>query len=102
MIESGGIPPRRTPIIARNVTKRPVRQKYGLRLAAAAVIGVMALGLWQLTDHKVSATSSSPTTTPSATPTLTTPSVTPTTSSTTPTPTTSSTTPTPTTKTGSS
>jgi len=73
MIESGGIPPRRTPIIARNVTKRPVRQKYGLRLAAAAVIGVMALGLWQLTDHKVSATSSSPTTTSSTTPTPTTP-----------------------------
>jgi len=99
-IESGGIPPRGTPIIARNVTKRPTRQKYGLRLAAAVIIGVMALGLWQLTDHKVSVSSSSSTTTSSATPTPTTSSATPTvTSSATPT---TAPTPTPTVKTGSS
>src|SRR6266480_2454901 len=40
-IESGGTPPRGTPIITRNVTKRPTRQKYGLRLVAAFAIGVM-------------------------------------------------------------
>ncbi len=105
-LESGGIPPRGTPIITRNVTKRPTRRKYGLRLVAAALIGVMALGLWQLTDHKVTASSSSSTTTPSVTPTPTTSSVTPTTSAATPTtasatPTTAPT-PTPTAKTGSS
>jgi ferredoxin-NADP reductase len=108
-IESGGIPPRGTRIITRTVTTRPTRQKYGLRLVAAAIIAVMALGLWQLTDHKVSATSSSSITTPTpstspVTPTPTTSSATPTTSSATPTPTKSATTPTPTptTKTGSS
>ena len=99
-IESGGIPPRGTPIITRNVTKRPTRQKYGLRLVAAVLIGVMALGLWQLTDHKVSASSSSSTATPTATPTTSSATST-TTSSATPTATTAPT-PTPTVKTGSS
>jgi ferredoxin-NADP reductase len=107
-IESGGIPPRGTSIITRNVTRKPTRQKYALRLVAACLVGVMALGLWQLTDHKVSASLS--TSAPAATPTVTTPTVTTpaatstvTTASATPTavPTTAPT-PTPTTKTGSS
>ena len=113
-IELGGIPPRGTPIIERSATGRSTRQKYGLRLAAAALIGFMTLGLWQLTDHKVTA-SSSATTTSSATPTVaptatltsgssaTTPTTTTTTSSATPTPTaTTAPTPTPTAKTTSS
>lgn len=112
MIKSGGIPPRGTPIIMRNVTRKSTRQKYGLRLVAACIVGVMALGLWQLTDHKVSASVTSSTS--AATPTVTTPAITPTVKTpaatstvTTPaaTPTaapTTAPTPTPTTKTGSS
>lgn len=95
-IESGGIPPRGIPIITRSVTRRPTRQKYGLRLAAACAVGLMALGLWQLTDHKVSASISS--SAPAATPTVTTSTPTPkaTTSTTTPAATSTVTTPTPT------
>lgn len=67
-IESGGIPPRGTAVIGRSVTKKRAAQKYRLRVAAAVAVGIMTLGLWQLTDHNVSAASSSSTTT-SATPT---------------------------------
>ncbi len=115
-IESGGIPPRGTPLTTRSVAQKPTRQKYGLRLVATLAIGVMTLGLWQLTDHKVSASATSSTTTTTSTPTPTTavPTSTPTAAATkaatptavatkapTPTPTTAPT-PTPTAKTSSS
>ena len=115
-IESGGVPPRGAPIVRRDMTKKTSRQKYGLRLSAACLIGVMALGLWQLTDHKVSASVTSTSTTSTATPTATKSAVTPTATSptatatatsaavaATPTPVpTTAPTPTPTAKTGSS
>jgi ring-1,2-phenylacetyl-CoA epoxidase subunit PaaE len=112
-IESGGIPPRGTPVIGHNVTQRRARQKYGLRVAAAVVIGIMTVSLWQLTDHKASATTANSTSTPTTIPTVA-PTATPTaiatatttaTTTTAPTPTpipTQAPTPTPTTKTGSS
>jgi ferredoxin-NADP reductase len=109
-LESGGIPPRGTPVMGRSVTKKRTTQKYWLRLAAAVAIGVMTLSLWQLTDHKVSASSSSSTAsaaaTATATPTTSTATATPaatTTSAATATPTQAPTaTPTASTKTGSS
>jgi ferredoxin-NADP reductase len=70
-IESGGTPPRGTSVIGQSVTQRRSRQKYGLRVAAAFAIGIMTISLWQLTDHKASATTSNSTSTPTVVPTST-------------------------------
>jgi len=69
-IESGGPPPRGIPVTRHNVIQRRSRQKYGLRVAAAFAIGIMTISLWQLTDHKASATTSNSISTPTAIPTV--------------------------------
>ena len=81
-IESGGIPPRGTPLIGRTVTQKRARQKYGLRIATAVTISALTIGLWQLTDHKPIQAATSM----SATPTVTTPAATATPAGTTSTP----------------
>jgi len=58
VIETGGIPPRGTSAGTRTATRRRATQKYRLRLTAAVLTALLTAGLWQLTDHAVSASSS--------------------------------------------
>ncbi len=62
VIETGGVPPRGTSAGTRTATRRRATQKYRLRLTAAVLTALLTAGLWQLTDHKVSASSSGATT----------------------------------------
>lgn len=66
LIETGGIPPRSLPGGMRKVSTRRNTQKYRLRLVAAVLTCLLTAGLWQLTDHKVSASSSAGVLSPSS------------------------------------
>lgn len=50
-LESGGIPPRGTPILVKSGGRNT--GKYLLRLVAALGIGALTVGVWPLTNHKV-------------------------------------------------